>query len=197
MQFWSGFFALVVGFGLGMWFERRETNKMTEKYEVVSAELATARKGQQMPAVNVVSVPAPDTVEIVSRVIRRVVDTVVRIVGDTVIILDTVETVMGGVYEWTFGDTTTAYTLTGKSHADLVSWGNSFTEYKLNVNERAVCPRRWRGTLGGGVFAGRPFFTAGYLLNPRLSLGAMIGAESKDNDLVALRYGVQFAYGIW
>ena len=76
-----------------------------------------------------------------------------RLIRDTVFVVDSV-----GIH-WEFRDSTAAYTIAGTSHADLRFPSLSFTEYSLDVYEDAICPRQYRLTLGGGVYAGVPFLS--------------------------------------
>jgi len=133
-----------------------------------------------------------DTVagEPVVRVVREYVvrsDTVRA--ADTVTVyktnIDTVWVGSGAGFKWTFAAETEAYTLLGACHANILDPALSYTTYTLDVNERALRPRRWRVYAEVGIYADRPFLAASIAINPRLLISPMVGLESVGGTLRA------------
>jgi hypothetical protein len=132
----------------------------------------------------------------------RIVRTAPQVVRDTVfseLVVPVVETVLvlsSPWIRWDFGDETAAYTLRGSCNANVENPLLSYADYRLDVNQRAICPGGYRLWLDGGIVAGSPFVGASWQWSQRLRAGINVGGTTTESEVVGLRFGAQASYGL-
>jgi hypothetical protein len=136
--------------------------------------------------------------EPVIRIVReRVTDTVAGetiFVDQVTIVTDTVY-VGGGGFEWSFAEYTAAYDFVGSCHANLLDPSLSYVSYSIDVKQRAICPRTYRVSIGGGIYGGGPFLASTIRLK-RLQLQPMVGLQI-ENERARVRWGGAVMWGMF
>ena len=168
---------LLAGFVLGVRFNSLKVDAAYARYEEAQTALDAARDTIRLSAEAVeITPPTPDADTVVQVVVRyrpSKPDTVTREIAirDTIWNVDTVIVSADGLIKWKFSEKTPAYTITGQSVANLLNPRLSYTNYSLDVNEKAVCgkPYRFGVTL---ALVGGPYAGVSYQLKRRLSVGA-------------------------
>lgn len=167
--------------------------------DAVRQELEDARNQVRViPAVAVETVPVTPETDTVFKIIREYeVDTVIREIPGapqvmTRVVAETVWVSGSEGFAWSFAEDVTSYRLSGECHANLADPSLSYTTINwVDINQKAICPKRYRLLVGGGVVAGDPFIAVNLRLGSRWYVGPNVAFES------AARWGGQVHYGLW
>ena len=192
---------LLVAFVAGYFFGSR-TDGISDE---VRQELEDARNQVRViPAVEVITVPATPEHDTVFKIVREHhVDTVIHEVEGpprimTRVVAETVWVSGNEGFAWSFAEDVTSYRLSGECHANMADPSLSYTTINwVDINQKAICPKRYRLLVGGGVVAGNPFVDVNLRLGSRWYVGGNVAIESAGEQLVKPRWGGQVHYGLW